>query len=604
MDFSHSSAASPSTLFAVVAVALIHRVRPDWIAIGVTEAAQAEGLNPERISRLASRVIGLWLAILDTHSRRGRPTHQPDQDDELGTLRALLAVATTLLAQINFRRPALRPLVVGAWLRLRTELSNLTQERFCETLALPTRTLRSWLEHHPSATEPLPEPEQPPVPSGPRKRSAKPRKPRRPRFGFDLVIPGTQIGADTTDLSVLGVPLKLVAAQDIGGRDQNLFDAVIVDDHESSQHVIDVFTAAIAGREGMQAITDQGTPFMAKATRDALDHLGAEHAPQREGDPPGKATVERGFGILKTIAAPLFALSDRIAAVMPILRNTELAKGLGHLQIAALLRAYQAGARAARLASEQRAGLDESTLDRAAARARQAAHAEENSRRLLLAHLHNIYRFELPLMKFIHEYRRYPLSVLQHAERQLRSQLHRTDICSLTRYFGAIVRNEMDAYRSSKARRDRLEQQCNTSDAQAEEHSRLRRTRLADPVAWLRESISGLVSQWQPREQQLLFGGVGAALGWMQAALRMIATVNGHAALVDIANGVMNECANSHFATLGQPGVDAVRTILSREISAITPPTPNPACNQPSPLGTLWNTGRTKRPPAPNPLPI
>lgn len=604
MTFLHDSSAAPSPLFVVVAVALIHRVRPGWLAIGVTEAAHAEGLNPERISRLASRMHGLWQAILESHSRRGRPTSQPTQDDDLGMLRALLAVATTLLAQVNFRQPVFRALVVGAWLRLGTESPQLTQARFCETLALPTRTLRSWLANNPPTPQPLVEPKQTAAPSGTRKRSDNPRKPRRPRFRFDLVVPHTQIGADTTDLSVLGVPLKLVAAQDIGGRDQSLFDSVIVDDHESAQHVIDVFTAAIAGREGMQAITDQGTPYMAKATRDALDQLGAEHAPQREGDPPGKATVERGFGILKTIAAPLFALTDRIAKVMPFLCNTELAKGLGHLQIAALLRAYQAGARAARLATEQRAGLDESTLDRTAARARQDARAEENSRRLLLTHWHQIYQFELPLMKFIHEYRRYPLQVLKQAESQLRSQLHRNDIRSLSRYFGAIVRNVLDAYRASKARRERFAQQCSDSEATAEQHATLRRARLADPVAWLREAITGLVSQWRPREHKLLFGGVGPALGSMQAALRRLLVVHGNVALLDIANGVMDECARAHFGRLGQPGVDAIRTLLQREISTIIPSTPNSSCPSAPPLATLWNTGRTKRPPAPNYLPI
>lgn len=604
MDFSHSSAASPSPLFAVVAVALIHRVRPDWLAIGVTDAAKAEALNPERISRLASRVLGLWQSTLDAFSHRGRPTLEPDQNDELGRLRALLAVATTLLAQVNFRRRALRALVVGAWLRLHTELPQLTQARFCEALALPTRTLRSWLQHPASTAETLSEPEQAPTPSGPRKRSAKPRKPRRPRFRFDLVVPDTQLGADTTDLSVLGVPLKLVAAQDIGGRDESLFDQVVVDDHEHAEHVTNVLTAAIAGRQGMQVITDQGTPYMAKVTRDALEQLGAEHAPQREGDPPGKATVERGFGILKTIAAPLFALSDRAASVVPALCNVELAKGLGHLLIAALLRAYQAGSRAARLAIEQRSGVDQATLERVAERARQAARAEENSRRLLLTHMHEIYQFELPLTKFIHEYRRYPLPVLKQAESQLRSQLHRTDILSLSRYFGAIVRNEMDAYRASNARRDRFEQQCNTSDAQAAAYSRLRRARLADPVAWLREAIAGLVSQWRPREQHLLFGGEGAALGWMQAALPRIASAHGDAALVDIANGVMSDCARIHFGRLGQPGVDAIRTLLQRAISAIASPTQDPPCHPTPPLATLWNTGRTKRPPAPNPLPI
>jgi hypothetical protein len=193
-------------------VALIHRVRPDWLAIGVTEAAQAEGFNPERISRLCSRVQGAWQAALEVYCRRGRPAHEPTQNDEMALLRALLAVATTLLAQVNLSRPALRALVVGAWLRLRTEIAGLTQDRFCQALALPGRTLRSWLSANPP---------QPGSTSGailPGLPSTRPRKPRtrrlrRPRFRFDLVIPGTQIGADTTDLSVLGVPLKLVAAQ-------------------------------------------------------------------------------------------------------------------------------------------------------------------------------------------------------------------------------------------------------------------------------------------------------------------------------------------------------------------------------------------------------
>jgi hypothetical protein len=602
MDFSHSSAASPSSLFVAVAVALIHRLRPAWLAIGVTEAAAVEGLNPERISRLASRVMGLWQAILDAHSHRGRPVHQPDQGDELGLVRALLATTTTLLGEVSLGRPTLRPLVVGAWLRLGAELPQLTQERFCETLALPTRTLRSWLRSASSRSRSLPQ-RQPPTPSAP-KRSAKPRKPRRPRFGFDLVLPDTQIGADTTDLSVLGVPLKLVAAQDIGGRDQSLFEQVVIDDHEDAQHVVDVVTAAIADRDGMQVITDQGTPYMAQVTREALDQLHAEHAPQCEGNPTGKATVERGFGILKTIATPLLALSDRVAGIMPALRNAELAKGLGHLLIAALLRAYQAGSRAARAASEQRTGINEEALARVAEQARQHARSDEDSRRLLLAHLHEIYRFELSRDKFIREYRRYPLSVLKQAEKQLRSQLHRTDLRALTRYFGAIVRNEMDTFRAAKTRRDRFEQRGNAANVDADKYAALRRARLVDPVAWLREALDGLVSQWQPREQQLLFGGIGAALGWMQQALRRMAIVHGDGVLSDIANGVMNDCARTHFQRLGQPGVDAIRALLLREITAVAPPNQDPTCQSAPPLATLWNTGRTKRPPPPNPLPI
>jgi transposase InsO family protein len=584
-------------------MALIHRVRPGWLAIGVTEAARAEGFNPERISRLCSRVQRAWQAALEGCCRRGRPARQPTQDDETALLRALLAVATTLLAQVNLSRPALRALVVGAWLRLRTEIAGLTQDRFCQALALPGRTLRSWLSTNPPQPGPTSGVVPPPVPG------AKPRQPRaprlrRPRFRFDLVVPDTQIGADTTDLSVLEVPLKLVAAQDIGGRDQDLFDSVVIDDHESSQHVVDVFTAAIAGREGLQAITDQGTPYMAKATREALAQLEAEHAPQREGDPLGKSTVERGFGILKTIAAPLLALTDRVAQHVPLLRDVGLAKSLGHLLIAALLRAYQAGGRASRSAAEQRSGLDEDALARVAAQAREDARADENSRRLLLAHLHDLYHFDQPLAQFIHVFRKYSLAVLKEAESKLRSQAPRDDIRSLSRYFGAIVRATSDEYRADRARRDRVDQQCVESAALAQQNAALHQARVANPVSWLREALTGLVSQWLPTERQLLCGGEGAALGWMRAALHRLLVLHGHDAILDIAHGVMDDCARTHHDRLGQPGADAIRALLKRELTALLRSTPNSSCPPTPSLATLWNTGRTRRPPAPNPLPI
>ena len=584
-------------------MALIHRSHPDWLAIGVAAAAQAEGLNPERVSRLCSRVQASWQAALDALSRRGRPTTQPTQADELALLRALLGVATTLLSQVNLRRPVFRALVVGAWLRLQTQVSGLTQQRFCESLALPSRTLRFWL-----ATTPAPSlsNDQAPLPPAP---DTKPRKPRsrpqrRPRFRFDLVVPDTQIGADTTDLSVLGVPLKLVAAQDIGGRDRALFDAVILDERESSQHVADVFAAAIAGRAGMQAITDQGTPYLAQATRDALDQMGAEHAPQREGDPLGKSTVERGFGILKTIAAPLLALSNRVATAVPPLRDPELAKPLGHLLVAALLRAYQAGARATRAAIAQRSGLDEDAMTRAAARAREDARADEDSKRLLLKHLHELYHFDLPVSRFISAYRKYPLPVLKEAESKLRQQLHRADIRSLSRYFGAIVRATLDDYRTERTRRHHAAQQDAKVNGQLNQRATLHKSRAADPTAWLREALSGLVSQWLPREQQLLFGGDGAALGWMRGALIKLLVLHGHQGTTDIAMGFMDECARTYQDRLGQNGTEAIRTLLQRELSALpgTPPVCPGASNPPPAI--LWNTGRTKRPPAPNPLSI
>jgi transposase InsO family protein len=585
----HTCLAAPSPLFAVVAAALIHRVRPGWLTIGVTEAAQAEGFNPERISRLCSRVQAGWQATLELCSRRGRPARQPTQDDEVALLRALLAVATAVLARINLKRPALRALLVGAWLRLHAQMPRLTQQRFCHALALPGRTLRSWLSATPPRPQAPTEPTQPPT-GGAEPRNRQRRRLRRPRFRFDLVVPDTQLGADTTDLSVLGVPLKLVAAQDIGGRDRELFDSVVVDDHESAEHVVDVLTAAAAGRQGLQAITDQGTPYMAQLTRDALAELGVEHAPQREGDPLGKSTVERGFGILKTIAAPLLALSDRVAKAVPQLRDAELGKAVGHLVIATLLRAYQAGARAARRAAEQRSGLDEDALVRAATRARQQAHAEEQSKRLLLMHLHGLYH--------------YPLEALRQAETSLRAQLYRDDIRSLSRYFGAIVRDAFDKYRTDQEHKARIDRQCAQSDAQARHSAAVRHARHADPVGWLREALAALVTQWLPAERQLLFGGEGAALGWIRGALQQILSVHGCQATLDITRGLIDDCVRSHHDRLAEPGTDAIRTLLQRELNALLRAPPDSSCAPAPTLATLWNTGRTQRPPPPNPLPI
>jgi len=79
---------------------------------------------------------------------------------------------------------------------------------------------------------------------------------------------------------------------------QALFDAVVAD-HESSQHVVGVLGAAIAERESLHVTTDQGAPYLAQATREALARA---RAPTRK-RPLGTSMVERGFGILKTSAA-------------------------------------------------------------------------------------------------------------------------------------------------------------------------------------------------------------------------------------------------------------------------------------------------------------
>ena len=145
---------------------------------------------------------------------------------------------------------------------------------------------------------------------------------------------------------------------------------------------------------------------MAAATKLALDELHAEHAPQKEGDPTGKSTVERGFGSLKDVLSPLLSLSDRLAELVPPLRTADLAIPFARLLVATALRAYQAGARATRRAVEATGNASEDTLVRAAARVREAAQSTDRSARLLLTHLHGLFLFSTSATRFAELYRR------------------------------------------------------------------------------------------------------------------------------------------------------------------------------------------------------
>jgi hypothetical protein len=557
---SHASTPVTTSLLTILCVALVHRDRPDWLAIGVGEAARTAALSPERVSRLASRVARPFADIVDTFTRRGRPARIDDPlRAELVTLRALLTVATAALALVPPRRPSVGALLVGAWLRLSTELPALTKSAFCKALSVPERTLRHWLAHPPVArTTPTP-PSPPPH-----------RPPRRPRFRFDVHLPSTQVGADTTDLSVFGVPLKLVGVQDIGGRDRRLFDSVVIDTRECADHVVDALRVVLHDCPGIQALTDQGTPYMAAATKLALDELQAEHAPQKEGDPTGKSTVERGFGSLKEILSPLLSLSDRCAVLVPSLRSADLAAPFARLVVATALRAYQAGARATRRAVEATGNASEDTLMRAAARAREAARSADRSARLLLAHLHALFLFSTSTTRFVELYRRYPLEVLRSAEASLRSRFlmrGAPDVRAVDRYFAALVRNHFADHRGRRATREASRTLQQRLRQQHHEADHAERSRSADPALWLRQALDVVALQWLPTERRLLFDGDGLGVGWMRGALDLLLRRHGGAATDDIAAGVLGQFRLSCLPSLRNDGIHAVALLLERQLA-------------------------------------
>jgi transposase InsO family protein len=509
---------------------------------------------------VTSRVLEPFAELVGELTQRGRPARDAKHEQlaaEVDVMRELLDVVTNLLKCANVESGKIRDQVIGAWNRL-SQRGTITQERFCEAIALSTRTLRDWLGRaakKPKAVAPLP---KPPV-------TKRKRPPRRRRFGFDVTLPDTQVGADTTDVRAFGVPLKLIAAQDIGGRDEALFDAIIVDETEDAHRVFDILKQSCNGLSGTQVITDQGKPYMARWLREALAEQSMEHAPQKEGDPIGKSTVERAFLTVKSIASPIFEITNHVASAMPELCNPELAKSGTRILFGAILRAYQYGARAAHRALEARGTITSEELARLAEQSRERARAMDRSARLFLEHVHQIYAFPGVVQSFVDSLRRYPVEVLQNAERALRSQMHRDDIRDKRSYFAALVRRFHDEYVIERRRKeaDRLamaQDELNKQSQQVQSDALNNR-----PAERLRQSLECLVMQWSPKTNSLLFGGDGLGLGWLRRALEQLSHIHGTAA-IDIANGVLHEFRATNLDRLGSSGIRAIELLFQREL--------------------------------------
>ena len=135
MPSSHIRPAKPSPLLPLICLSIVRRVRPDWVAVSLRDAARAEGINAERISRVTGRVLVLFESAVDRVTRIGRPhkdsdakNGQSDAQSELALTRALLEVASSILQRVKLRKDTMRALIVGAYLRLRDAHPRLTQK--------------------------------------------------------------------------------------------------------------------------------------------------------------------------------------------------------------------------------------------------------------------------------------------------------------------------------------------------------------------------------------------------------------------------------------------------------------------------------------------
>lgn len=498
LQSSHGLAPTAKTLLALVAAAIVKAHDPSWLARPVADLARESGVRPERVSRLKAKLLAPFLALLERASRRGRPKKPAPAHGQRGRalLRdALLAVAAEIIGHLGVQRRRVQDLVVAARDRLHVE-HGLSFRDFCQALGLPERTVRSWAERGPA---PAPPPGPPPsVPAPPSTRGVG-------RFGLEVTLPGLQGMADTTDFSLFGVPLKIVAVQDPGLRRQHLWEAFSLEDHEDHDVIVQVVKDALGDRPGAQLLTDQGTPYLAQAAREAYEELELDHAPQKEATPTEKAPLERSFLTVKAALAPLVALSTRLARAVPALRSPVLAKTLGRILITTFLRVYLA----ARDAPEPHRPADPVVLEQLAQAQREKARAETRSVKLALESLFDRYQLEGSRTRFVRAHRHHRVQDVLEAERRMGRRACRCHARVCDRYFAAIL---AQVARESRVRRERERRERLRRHQALQDHERTRaelQQARSHPEDALARALRLVAMHFQPEKDQLLFGGAG-----------------------------------------------------------------------------------------------
>jgi len=514
---------SPTPLLALVCAAIVRAFDPTWLARPVAELAEEAGIRPERISRLWRRLLAPLEKLVGRASTRGRKKERRPSKSERRRIRAeaLLNVAREIFRRGGAGKRRTQDFVVQTRDRLRRD-EGISHREFSKALGLSERTVRSWAGRGiaaPEDPEPVPPPEE--------------RRPRGVgRFDLATTLPGHQVVGDTTDFPVLGVPLKVVAFQDPGQRHLTPWESFVVESKENHEIVLEALKEAVGDRAGMQVVVDQGTPYMAEATKAACEELDLLHEPQKEGAPREKATKERQFGIVKHFLGPLLGLTQKLAAAIPALSDVELAKALGRLLLGTYLRVYVS----ASAARETNRPDDPAVLEEVARTQRENAVATNRSKKLKLEMIFDRYRFEGSKRNFVRSHRHRALEDIDEAELRLVTQAARRKIGNWAGYFSGIlmkVEKERGEARKRKASRRRREAGERARRKEEERSAAAWQQRLGeDPERRLAEGLRQIAAHYLPHRDALFNGGVGHGTRDVRDALRILVRESG-ASLLD-----------------------------------------------------------------------
>ncbi len=511
---SHAAALRPSPLLAVVCAAIVRAFDPSWISLPVAALSVEVDVRPERVSRLWRRLLGPMEKLLRRASTRGRKKkRRRPAKEERRRIRAeaLLEVARAANRLGGSCKRRAQDFLVAARDRLKRE-KGISHRDFAADLGLSGRTIRSWAKRGVATPEEI---EPDPI-----------RKVRRPRgvgrFDLAVTLPDLQVVGDTTNLTVFGVPLKVVAFQDPGNRHLTPWKSFVVESEENQEVILSALKAAAGDRAGTQIIVDQGTPYLAEAVKRTCEELELLHEPQKEGTPTEKATKERQFGVVKHFLGPLLGLTQKLAEIVPSLRQAELAKAFARLILGTYLRVYVAAA----AVRETNRPDDPTVLAEVAKIQRENAVAENRSKKLRLEAIFDRYGFEGSKRDFVRVHRRRCLEDIEEAEVRFVKAATERKIKKWVRYFGVILLNvereqaETRRRATSRRRRETKERALRVADKRSA--AAWTKALSEDPERRLAVGLGMIAGHYLPHLDVLWAGGVGPGTREAREALRML----------------------------------------------------------------------------------